>query len=173
MNRPIVRRIRYISGWCFVRPRRWLFWRMIGETELRWKWVRQEFGDESYWQCPNFHWWIAYRTIFKFFKWLYWDGWRPLCKWGERTRLTYPWYARAVHKLGQTTAGFAICGGECFHCASDDGDPVALSDDDTGTTFRLEETWTVGTQNGTDHRFRGTTICPACGYESEYEDGSL
>jgi len=37
----------------------------------------------------------------------------------------------------------------------------------------LEEAWTEGTQEGTDHRFRGITTCPKCGFKAEYEDGSL
>lgn len=132
-----------------------------------------DWGDEGVWLWPNVGWWIGYRTVMPFFRWLNWDAWRYFCDWTGGSRQTYPLIARIIHKIGQTTYGCAAHGGECYHCASDDGDPVDLSSDDTGKTFRLAETWTVGTQNGTDHRFRGTTICPACGYEAEYEDGSL
>lgn len=171
----------YWYGWLFVRPRRWFFWKMIDEGSfgIRWMPKRNEWWtsetSEFYrkYMWPNLHWWLLYWTIFKFCKWLYWDGWRPFCDWTGGFRRTYPWIARAIHKFGQTTAGYAISGGECFHCGSDDGDQVDLSEDETGTNFILEETWSVGTQEGTDHRFRGITICPKCGYRAEYEDGSL
>jgi len=78
-----------------------------------------------------------------------------------------------VHRIGATTAGYAISGGECYHCSSPEGCQVDLSEDETGTTFILEKTWSEGTQDGTDYRFRGVTICPKCGYRAGYEDGSL
>lgn len=164
-----MKRLRYLSGWILVRPRRWLFHRMIWNYDLR-MWPERLF--EGHWMWPNPHWWILYWTVFKFFKWLNYDAWRPLCKW-DRRLLHKPWYAAVIQRIGATTSGFAIHGGECFHCASKDGDQVSLTDDETGTTFRLERTWTVGTPDGTDHRFCGLTICPDCGYEDSYEDGSL
>jgi hypothetical protein len=121
---------------------------------------------------PNIHWWILYKTVFKFFKWLNYDAWRPFCKWG-RIRLTFPLIARIIQRIGQTTAGYAISGGECFHCSSEKGAPVDLSNDETGIKFILEREWSEGTENGTDYRFCGTTICPVCGYKRYYEDGSL
>ena len=86
---------------------------------------------------------------------------------------TFPWSAAVIKKIGDTTAGYAISGGECFHCGSSEGDPVYLSDDETGETFKLENEWSCPSEDGTDHRFSGTAICPKCGYESYYEDGSL
>jgi hypothetical protein len=160
----------WLFGWCFVRPQRWLFRRMVFSTHLQ---LLPQHDDYFGWTWPNPHWWILYKTVFRFFNWLHWDAWRPLCTWGERCLEHKPWWASLVQRIGGTTAGFAISGGECFHCASLDGNQVDLSDDETGQTFRLEEKWSVGTQDGTDYRFRGTTICPVCGYEAEYEDGSL
>jgi hypothetical protein len=162
----------YWYGWFFVRPRRWFFRRILacGSFGLRLVPKREEYWG---WRWPNLHWWLFYKTVFKFFKWLYWDGWRPFCDWSGGYRRTYPWIARTIHKIGQTTVGYAISGRECYHCASSDGCQVDLSEDETGTTFILKETWSVGTQDGTDHRFRGITICPKCGYRAEYEDGSL
>lgn len=84
-----------------------------------------------------------------------------------------PLIARVIKRIGATTAGFTILGGECFHCASPDGDQVELSQDETGKVFKLERTWESYSQDGTDYRFCGTTICPRCGYRSYYEDGSL
>lgn len=180
-------RVRYALAWLTVRPRRWFFWRCIakGSFGVRWIPTRREEWDKYHprherertelemIEWPNVHWVFAYHTVFAFFKWLYWDGWRPLCRWGPRCRETFPWYARLVRKIGQTTAGAAISGGECYHCGSDHGCPVNLADDETGTTFILEETGTSATADGTDHWFRGTTICPKCGYCQEYSDSSL
>lgn len=85
-----------------------------------------------------------------------------------------PLIAKIIHRIGSTTAGFAISGGECFHCASVNGCQVDLSEDETGTTFILKDSWSSYCgEVGTDHRFSGTTICPDCGYEEYYEDGSL
>jgi hypothetical protein len=163
-------KIRYLHGWLFVRPRRWFFWKMC--------WVHRPIllprKDECFgWLWPNVHWWVLDRTIFRLCKWMYWDAWRPFCRWENGWLSHKPWYAKVIQRIGATTAGFAISGGECFHCASPEGDQVDLSDDETGTTFKLERTWTCQTQDGTDHRFSGTTICPKCGYEAYYEDGSL
>lgn len=157
-----------LYGWVFVRPRRRLFSRMV------WASCPQLFAVREPWGvcADNAHWWPLYIAVFQFFKWLYYDAWRPFCKW-DKWLIHKPWYAALIQRIGATTAGYAIGGGECFHCASKDGDPVDLSDDDTGTTFRLLETWSVPTGEGTDHRFRGITICPVCGYEDEFEDGSL
>ena len=157
-------------GWLLVRPIRWFFGKMLRGSYLRWKISHEDYWG---WRFPNIHWWILYKTIFNFFSWVYWDGWRPFCNWDGGHRNTYPLIARIIHKIGSTTAGFAICGCECFHCASDNGSQVELSDDENGETFKLDRAWTEGTQDGTDHRFCGTTICPDCGYEAYYEDGSL
>jgi hypothetical protein len=162
----------YIYGWIFVRPRRWFFWKMIarGSFGLR---LLPHKGEYCGWEFTNLHWWLLYKTIFKFFKWLYWEGWRPFCDWTGGWRRTFPWYARAIHRIGQTTAGVAIMHQECWHCGSLSGNPVDLSEDETGTTFILKDSGTCSTPDGTDHWFSGTTICPRCGFKSEYSDGSL
>lgn len=165
-----MKRLRYILGWVLVRPRRWFFWNMISSSTPQW---RSELTFDGRWHGPNIHWWILYKTVFKFFKWLNYEGWRPLCKWSPTCLIHKPWYAELVHRIGETTAGAAISGGECYHCASKEGDQVDLAYDETGTHFVDVESWTVGTQDGTDHRFSGITICPKCGFRSEYEDGSL
>lgn len=180
------KKCRYYLAFLTVRPRRWFFTNCIsrGSFGARWLPVRREEWDNydcgrdcprTEWEMivwPNLHWVLAYHTVFAFFKWLYWRGWRPLCRWGEQ-RETFPWYARLVYRIGATTAGAAISGGECWHCASPRGCPVELSGDETGTTFLLERTWVSSTWDGNDYRFSGTTICPVCGYQQYYEDGSL
>lgn len=180
-------RIRYMLAWLTVRPRRWFFWQCIAKGSFGTQWLprrREQWDDydpthdrkRTEWEMiewPNLHWVIAYHTVFAFFKWLHWDGWRLLCRWGPRSRETFPWYARLVRKIGQTTAGAAISGGECYHCASDEGDPMDLCDDETGTTFIFQASGTSQTMDGTDHWFRGTTICPKCGYRQEYSSSSL
>lgn len=160
-----------IYGWVVIRPIRWFFWKMSFNTSLRILPTRDEIWNR--WRMPNVHWWALYKTIFKFCKWLYWDAWRVFCDWTGGFRRTYPLIARIIHNIGATTAGYAICGGQCYHCGSSKGNPVWLSDDETGETFELQDTWTVSTMDGTDYRFRGITICPVCGYRQEYEDGSL
>lgn len=170
----------YIYGWIFVRPRRWFFGKMLwkGSFGLRLWFKRNEYWCKDFdsfcdkWKWPNLHWWILYKTVFNFCSWLYWDGWRPFCKWGN-VRLTYPPIARMLHCFGLATAGYHISGMQCFHCGSPKGCQVDLSEDDTGKTFILEKSWSISTQDGTDHRFCGTTICPVCGYKQYYEDGSL
>ena len=162
----------YIYGWIFVRPRRWLFWKMIsnGSFGIRWFPYKYEYWG---WRYPNVHWWILYKTIFKFFSWLFLEGWRPFCDWTGGYRRTYPWMARFIHWIGRTTAGNAIYYQECYHCGFEAGDPVYLSEDETGTTFILTDCGTSCTPDGTDHWFNGITICPKCGFKQEYSDGSL
>jgi hypothetical protein len=133
----------------------------------------ENWDFENEWQWPNFHWWILYQTLFKLCKWMYWDGWRPFCDWTGGQRRSFPWIARVIQRIGRTTAGCAIHDCECFHCGSEEGNQVHLANDETGKTFKLEETWTCATADGTDHCFRGTTFCPVCGFEAEYSDGSL
>jgi len=94
----------YILGWLFVRPRRWFFWKMIANTYPRWFPKYDEFWQK--WKFPNIHWWVLYKTIFRFFRWMHYDAWRPFCKWG-RIRLTYPLIGRIIHRIGNTTAGFS------------------------------------------------------------------
>lgn len=165
------KKIRYILGWIFVRPRRWLFWKMICNAYLRILPQKKEY--EFGWRLPNLHWWILYITVFKFCKWLNYDAWRKFCTYKNGWLDKKPLIAKIIHRIGETTAGYAIHGGECYHCGSEAGDQVTLSDDETGEFFKLERTWSVGTMDGTDHRFCGTTICPKCGYKEYYEDGSL
>lgn len=162
-------KIRYCYGWVFVRPRRWLFWRMVWNTHPIW-YPQRRYGR---WRMPNIHWWVGYKTIFRLFDWLHWSGWRIFCTWEDGWLKHEPLISRIMHRIGQGTAGFAVCGGECFHCGSLDGDPVELADDETGSTFILKEVWTCSTPDGTDHRFNGITICPKCGFRRYYEGGSL
>lgn len=169
---PLSKQFAYTYGWLFVRPRRWLFWKMIADGSFQVRWLPKRVDYSREWRLPNPHWVAMYWTVFKFFKWLNYDAWRHFCKW-DKVRQTYPLIARAIHRIGQTTAGFAISGGECFHCSSKAGCQVVLSEDKTGTKFILEDTWTEASMDGTDYRFRGVTICPVCGYKAEYEDGSL
>lgn len=165
-----MKHIHFVLGWIFVRPRRWFFWKMsCASFGVR---VLPTHDEYFGWKAPNIHWWILYKTLFNFFYWLDTDAWRYFCKWGN-VRLTYPLIARVIHKIGKTTVGYAVHGGECFHCGSEEGNPVYLSDDESGKTFVLKETWSVPTPDGTDYCFAGTTICPKCGYESYYQDSSL
>lgn len=163
-------------GYVVIRPiRRVMWWAARGSFGLRLipkrqGWLPWWHLDE--WRFPNPHFWFLYRTIGKLATWMKWDAWRPFCDWTGGWRRTFPWYARLIHRVGNSLS-YAFHGGECYHCASEDGDPVWLADDDTGKTFRLIETWTSATEDGTDHRFRGITTCPRCGYQREYEDGSL
>lgn len=160
-----------LRGWLLVRPIRYAFSRMVCSSGRLRVLPRKEFYWG--WQMPNIHWWILYKTVFRFFNWLNYDAWRFFCDWTGGYRQTYPLKARVIHKIGKSTAGYAISGGECYHCAAEDGCPVELSQDESGEHFTLIESWTVGTQDGTDHRFRGFVTCPKCGYQEEYEDGSL
>ncbi|MFA5300087.1 MAG: hypothetical protein WC389_18020 [Lutibacter sp.] len=162
--------LRYIYGWILVRPRRWFFRNMICAAYPQWK-IKKEYDGR--WSMPNIHWHILYMTIFKFFKWLYYDGWRPFCDWTGGYRRTFPLIARIIHKIGQTTSGYTISSGECFHCGSDAGDQFELSEDETGKYFKLIDYGTSYTPDGTDHWFRGITICPKCGHKEEYSDSSL
>jgi hypothetical protein len=166
----VERFVRWGLGYLFVRPRRWFFHKLICNCYPHWLPRKDDYCG---WRMPNIHWWLLYRTAFKFCKWLHYDAWRPFCDWTGGWRRSFPWPARLIKRIGDTTAGYAISGGECYHCGSPEGNQVDLSDDETGTVFKLESTWSVGTQEGTDHRFCGTTICPMCGYEAYYEDGSL
>jgi len=161
--------VRYALGWAFVRPRRWLFRKMVFNSYLELRFRRLWQDGPIIW--PNPHWWILYKTVFKFFKWLDWEAWRPLCTWEKNGLKHKPILARIIHRIGETTAGEAIGGGECFHCASKDGCQVWLADSDE--TFELIRSWQVGTQDGTDYRTHGITTCPKCGFKDEYEDGSL
>lgn len=168
--------IYWLRGWLFVRPIRWLFWKMIAQGSFGLRlWWRREW-EWVYW--PNPHWWALYHTVFRFCKWLHYDAWRPFCDWTGGWRQTFPWPARFIQGVGSLTAGYVISGGQCFHCASPDGCQVMLAaddpdDDGNGPYFRLLKTWSTSTMDGTDHRFYGITTCPKCGYEAEYEDGSL
>lgn len=162
-----------IYGWIVIRPIRYLFGSMVGCGSFGVRWIprRHEYWD--FWQFPNIHWWLLYRTVFKFFLWVDYSAWRHFCDWKGGRRNTFPLMARVIKRIGETTAGYAVHCMQCYHCGSPDGCQVELSQDETGEQFRLIKSWTVGTQEGTDHRFHGITICPKCGYEDEYEDGSL
>lgn len=150
-----MKRLRYAYGWLFVRPRRWLFGRMLawGSGPLYWRPLRR-WDDSILWPHP--HWWVLYHTVFRLFSWLQWNGrgpWRRLGKWA----------------VGMNLSGT----GECWHCGHPAGCPLRLSDDDTGRTFVLKESGHSATDMGTDYWYRGTTICPKCGYRAPWEDSSL
>lgn len=164
-------RARYWISWVLVRPRRWLFHRMVWASTVRWVPRRAYSGGPISW--PNPHWWILYLTVFRAFRWLQWRGWRLLVKVDDRGCYgKIPWYARAVRRIGETTAGCATGGGECWHCASKDGDPVHLSEDETGETFELLDSGPTWSDWGTGGWFRGITTCPRCGFRREYSDSS-
>lgn len=166
----------WLFGWIIIRPIRWFFFRQISASfGARWWFEKNDmwpYYGKKY-RAPNFHWWILYKTIFNFFCWLDNEAWRPFCDWTGGWRRTYPFIAKVIHKIGKITTGATIYGMQCYHCASDAGCQVELSDDETGKYFKLTDSWTEGTENGTDYRFRGITTCPKCGYQAEYEDGSL
>ena len=161
----------YIMGFIFIRPIRYAFWQMVCATSPRW-WFKR--GYEC-WYLPNIHWYILYITVFRLCAYLYWDGWRHFAHYHpQHNYLQFISLPGAILKrIGTITAGGAISGGQCYHCASEYGNPVYLADDEENQTFILEKTWSIGTMDGTDHRFSGTTICPICGFRNYYEDGSL
>ncbi|MEN6549973.1 MAG: hypothetical protein ABFE07_28350 [Armatimonadia bacterium] len=159
-----------LYGWLLVRPRRWAFRHMVFSERPRG--FRRGWEGDLIW--PNYGWWLLYATVFRALSWFFWNGYWKLCPRDSTGKVVrHPWYARALRRIAETTAGAAAHGGECWHCASKDGDPVDLNDDDTGRTFILLDAGSTGTPDGTDHWFRGVTICPRCGYRQEYGDGSL
>lgn len=164
------KKIRYILSWIFVRPRRWVFGKMLWNSELN-IWFKRRWDDS--WKPPNIHWFILNKTVLRFFRWLNDDAWRKFCTWENGWLSHKTLIAKIIHRIGQTTAGERIHGMECYHCGSPEGCQVELSQDETGKHFVDVESWSVGTMDGTDHRFSGTTICPKCGYKRYYEDGSL
>lgn len=163
----------WIYGWIVIRPIRWFFGKLISNSfECRWWFTKREYREDYRW--PNFHWYFLYKTVFKFFKWLNYTAWRKFCKWQDGYRKTMPWIAKLIKGIGKTTAGYAISGGQCFHCGSPEGNQVLLATEPMyDDYFELKETWDVTTMDGTDHCFRGITTCPKCGYQDTYEDGSL
>lgn len=165
----MLKKIYYLYGWIFVRPRRKLFKKMICNSYLR---IIPE-KDSLGWHLPNLHWWLLYVSVFKFFKWLDWRAWRYLCTYENGWLKRKPMIAKIIDRIGATTAGYVISGDECFHCSHPAGCQAELLGDGTGVNFILEKSWTVGTMDGTDYRFCGITICPICGYRDYYEDGSL
>lgn len=165
-----MKRLRYLLSYLFVRPRRWFFHKMLCDSfGIRW-WFEKDWYGTSY---PNIHWWILYKTVWKFFRWLNNDAWRYFCTWEDGWLKHKPLISKIIHRIGQTTVGERTSGGECYHCGAIEGCQVELSQDETGKFFVLEKSWSVGTMDGTDYRFCGITICPKCGYKSYYEDGSL
>ena len=162
-----------IYGYIFVRPRRYLFGNMGWNSDLRPLPVKHEYFG---WRLPNWHWWILYKTVFRFFKWLYWDGCIRVSRWEKRWFKGRTNLYGIIRRIGATTAGCAIMGGECYHCAFPGGSPVELSDPDGEygeEYFELTDSGTSSTPEGVDHWFRGITTCPRCGYKQEYGDGSL
>lgn len=167
---PAAMRFNRLVGWALYRPVRWFFWKMICNCTLRFKIERCEVGYMPT-RYPNLHWWLLYKTVFKFFKWLNYYAWRVFCNWGGGYRRTFPPVARFVMWLGAVTAGSVISGGRCRHCGHADGDPVTLSEDE-GEFFKLSDSGSYGTQDGTTHWFKGVCTCPRCGAETEYGDSN-
>lgn len=166
-----------LRGWALIRPIRW-FTRKISMASFgltvkfeKDPYYHPEFSRSKY-KWPNLHWWILYKTVGKFSLWLRWDAWRVFCNWEGGWRRTFPWPAAVVYKIGKTLS-YPYHGGECYHCASDAGDPIELSEDETGKYFTLTDSGTSSTPDGIDHWFRGITTCCKCGYKQEYGDGSL
>jgi hypothetical protein len=145
----------------FVRPLRWLFWKMCWASHPRWRFDRLYPGGPM--RYPNIHWYVLYVTVFRFCAWLYWDAWRAFAVWkdrgeGYRWLRRHTWLSRMIQTIGRGTAGYTISGGSCPHCGSREGDPVELSQSDD--YFELLETWASSTMDGTDHRFRGLRLVP-------------
>lgn len=167
-------RARYYLSFLTVRPVRWFFRKMISASYLR------AFPEKSEWQgwrMPNVHWWLLYKTVFKFFVWVNYKAWRPFCNWKGGYSRSFPLIARVIKWCGESTAGYAISGYRCYHCNSEDGCQVDISEmqDRSGYSpyVRNLKTWSVSTMDGTDHCFSCITVCPKCGYKRHYEDGSL
>lgn len=173
----LAKKIRYYLAFILVRPIRWFFSKMVRNYRLHlWpKWNYWEWADH-WWQrvrWPNVHWWILYHTVFNFFHWLHWRAWCKFCTYEKGFLAHKPWYAAVIHRIGEFTAGGAVNCFECWHCGAKEGCQIDLSDSEDPEEFILLRTWSVGTMDGTDHRFHGITICPKCGYRSEIEEGSL
>lgn len=171
----IVRFLFYVCGWIFVRPRRWFFRKIfLASFGTRWWFQKREYwNDKGYiYEWPNPHWRIMYLTVWRFFKWVYHDGWRPLCTWKNGWLYKKPLIAEIVHWVGRTTVGQHIMSQECWHCGFERGDQSELAEDETGKTFILEDSGMSQSQDGNSYWFTGTTICPVCGYRSEYHDGT-
>jgi len=167
-----------IYGWILVRPRRWLFHKMVWSDRLDMRIEKNYYYRDNWFQrikWPNLHWWVLRQIIFEPLKWLYWDGWRLFDKKKNGVpQWTLP--ARIAKRIGQTTAGCAISGGECYHCGWERGDPLELSDPEGEfgeDYFELTDSGVTSTQDGTDHWFKGITTCPRCCYQQEYGDSSL
>jgi len=160
-------------GWIFIRPVRWFFRNMA--TACYPRWLPRKNSMYPYYglkySMPNIHWYVLYKTVFKFFSWLNWDAWRVFCNWEGGWRRTYPLPARIVHWIGQSTAGYAANGGRCYHCNSEDGNPGDLVEDEK--YFTVTDSGSNATMDGTDHWFKGIATCPKCGHKSEYGDSSL
>jgi hypothetical protein len=140
----------WLYGWVFIRPLRWLSHKAImGSFGIRW--LPEKSWDG--WRMPNLHLWFWYKTYGKFACWLKNDAWRPFCDWTGGWRKTFPLHARIIKKIGEALV-WHFHGYQCYHCSHDAGSQGDLSEDETGATFKLLETGTSATENGTDHWFR-------------------
>lgn len=161
----ILQTIMYVYGWLFVRPRRWVFYKMACNSSIRWLPGRDVFDN---WRLPNIHWWLLYHTVFSFFKWLSWSAWCRLCVYENGRRKTFPWYARFVKWFGDTTAGMACSGfGECYHCGCEAGDYGSLE------PIEYTNKHTYMTDYGTGNGWTEKVACPVCGYVSWHDNGDL
>lgn len=144
------RKIRYIYGWIFVRPRRWFFHRMVCEIPSRWR-------------CFNIHWWILYKTVFRLFSWMYWSGGSIFATQKKGFLIRKSLLGRILERIGETTVGYEITGcSECFHCGSLSGSQIELA---STLNARLEG-FILG---GTNYQFWGIMVCPACGFKNSYQ----
>ena len=164
-----------VRGWILIRPLRYLSrWSARGSFGLRLMPRKNTMYPYYGWRynMPNVHYWLLYKTVGELSTWMKWDAWRVFCNWEGGWRRTFPLPARIVMKIGDTMS-YAFHGGECFHCAAEEGDPHNLTEDETGKYFELTDSGSNATEDGTDHWFRGITTCPKCGYKDEVQEGSL
>jgi hypothetical protein len=61
----------------------------------------------------------------------------------------------------------------CPRCGHESFSGYGENDSEYPCHFELLETWSVGTEDGTDHRYRGWEFCARCGYREIVEEGSL
>lgn len=163
-------------GWMVYRPIRWFFWKMVANSRLTPLISRQWSFDEpkKVFKFTNFHWWILYKTVFKFFKWLYWYAWAKFAIWSEpnargaRWLVSHTWLSKFIQWVGSYTAASVISGGRCRHCGNEEGDPVLLVD--SATYFELFDSGVNSTPDGMEGWFSGFTHCPCCHHVTEYHE---
>lgn len=171
-------RLRYLAGWVLVRPRR----AFVGacfrgaylsgfRRELVWDGKTKKLVKG--WRRTNLHLWLVRKAIFepmkRFAKTPTWKA-HPSGDWKLRTQR---WWVRPFGWAWEWANAWTDIREhfECYHCGSEEGAQGDLTE--YSDTFKNVRSWTSSTMDGNDYRFCGTTICPKCGYEDYYEDGSL